>query len=133
VPGKLHAWHAPEQSALQQTPCAQKPEAHSAAVAHATPAPFFVHVPPMQEKSGAQSVGTAHVVAQASAPQMKGVHALTAPGTQAPLPSHFPVARSEPVVHVGDTQGVPARYMWQAPAPSQVPSSPQVAAPLSAH
>jgi hypothetical protein len=87
----------------------------------------------MQVKSAAQSAGTAHVVAQAFGPQMKGVHARTAPGTQAPAPSHFAVARSEAAVHVGAVQVVPARYLRQAPAPSQVPSSPQVEAPLSAH
>jgi hypothetical protein len=81
----------------------------------------------------AQSVATAQVVAQAFAPQMNGVHARTAPGTQTPAPSHFAVARSLPVVHIGAVQVVPARYLRHAPAPSQVPSRPQVSAPLSAH
>jgi hypothetical protein len=87
----------------------------------------------MQEKSGAQSAGTAQVVVHAFGPQMKGVHAFTAPATQTPAPSHFAVARSEPAVHIGGVQGVPAMYLRQAPAPSQVPSSPHVVAPLSAH
>jgi hypothetical protein len=59
---------------------------------------------------------------------MKGVHARTPPGTQTPAPSHFAVARSEPVVHMGGVQVVPARYLRQAPAPSQKPSVPQVEA-----
>ena len=60
----------PGQALSQQTPCSQKPVAHSAAPAHVAPPLFFLHVPPMQVKSCAQSVGTAHVVAQAFGPQM---------------------------------------------------------------
>ena len=133
VPARLHAWHVPPQALLQQTPSSQKPVLHSAALAHATPPPFFAHVPPMQEKSVAQSAATAQVVAQALGPQMNGVHALTAPATHAPAPSHFPVARAVPALHIGDVHDVPDGYLRHAPLPSQVPSSPQVAAPLSAH
>jgi hypothetical protein len=129
----LQAWQAPAQLLSQQTPCSQKPVAQSAALAHAAPPAFRLHVPPMQVKLVAQSAGTAHVVAHAFGPQMKGVQAFTAPGAQTPAPSHFAVARSEPVVHVGGEQLVPARYLRHAPAPSHVPSSPQVVAPLSAH
>jgi hypothetical protein len=133
VPARLHAWHGPGQALSQQRPCSQAPVAHSAALAHAAPPLFFMHVPPMQESFIAQSVATAHVVVQAVGPQMNGVHACTAPGTQTPAPSHFAVARSEAAVHVGGEQVVPDRYLRQAPAPSHVPSSPQVSEPLSAH
>lgn len=49
------------------------------------------------------------------------------------MPSQRAVPRSVPAVHVAAVQLVPAVYLRQTPAPSQKPSSPQVAAPLSAH
>jgi hypothetical protein len=40
---------------LQQTPCWQRPEAHSPPPVHAVPSTFFAHFPPMQMLGATQS------------------------------------------------------------------------------
>jgi hypothetical protein len=66
-------------------------------------------------------------------PHRKGAHDRSGPDRQVPAPSQRDEPRSVAVGQVGGAQMVPARYTRQAPTPSQVPSRPQVAAPLSAH
>jgi hypothetical protein len=57
-------WQVAVQAVAQQTPCAQKPELHSPAVAHVMPSGFFEQVPPLQTFGDTQSVLPVHVVLQ---------------------------------------------------------------------
>ena len=48
LPERAHDMQVPVQALLQQTPCWQKPEAHSAAVVQAVPGVFRVQTPELQ-------------------------------------------------------------------------------------
>jgi hypothetical protein len=76
------------QAVAQQTPWAQKPELHSAAVAQGAPRIFFEQVPPLQTLGETQSVSAVQdvlqillVVSQLYAPQL-----LLAAAEQVPVP-----------------------------------------------
>ena len=55
-PGSEHDWQAPAQAWSQQTPCAQKVEAHSLPVEHTAPCPFGPHEFPVQTLGARQFV-----------------------------------------------------------------------------
>jgi hypothetical protein len=80
-----------------------------------------------------QSLLDPHVVRHAFAPHTNGVQDDCVPGWQAPAPLHWGADVNVDPVHVAAPHVVPAAYSRQAPAPSHVPSVPQVAAPWSAH
>jgi hypothetical protein len=65
VPERLHAVQVPAQALLQQTPCAQKPEAHIAAAVHGWPMASLPQLVPVQEAGEVQSALVAQVVLQA--------------------------------------------------------------------
>jgi hypothetical protein len=66
----VHAWQVPVQALLQQTPSAQKPDAHCDAAAHALPFPSAgAQTPAVQLSPGMQSALVAHEVLQAPAAQ----------------------------------------------------------------
>jgi len=96
APGMLHALHVPWQALAQQTPCSQKPVAHSLAAPQATPLALSTQAPVVLQVAGAiqsvELVATAQIVLQVPA-------ALS----QANEPGQVPVV--EP---------------WHVPAPSQV-------------
>lgn len=50
-----HDLHVPVQALWQQTPCWQKPELHSLAVAHGSPSGCLVQAPPLQMYGATQS------------------------------------------------------------------------------
>ena len=56
LPVSPQDWQVPVQAVAQQTPWAQKPELHSAAVVQVTPSAFFEQVPPLQTLGDTQSV-----------------------------------------------------------------------------
>ena len=58
---------------------------------------------------------------------------IVAPGLQRPAPSHTCAPTTASPSQLPALHGVPAAYLRQPPAPSQVPSSPQVLAMLAAH
>jgi hypothetical protein len=133
-PDRLQARQPPVHDLLQQTPCWQKPVAHSLLPRQAAPADFFTQVPPMQTKSVPQSLDDVHADRQVPLPpQAKGSQARVAPARQTPLPSQRRLPLSVPAVQLVAAHTVLEGYLRQAPAPLQVPSLPQVAAPLSAH
>jgi hypothetical protein len=80
-----------------------------------------------------QSALLAQLVLQFVAPQMYGLHERSMPAGQVPLASQRPATRSAPFMHESIPHTVPTAYLRQAPAPSQKPSSPHVAAPESLH
>jgi hypothetical protein len=125
--------HVPVHAVLQQTPCAQKPLAHSAPSAQVAPGDLRPHEPlPLQTAGASQSASAAQLALQAEAPQRNGKHELAVGVTQAPAPSQV-----EPGVkvvlfagQVASPQGVPCANFWQAPA-AHIPFVPHVAAALA--
>lgn len=65
-PVREHDWQVPVQALAQQTPCAQKPELHSTAVAHVPPMGFLPQLMLLQLLGEVQSAVVAQVVRQAA-------------------------------------------------------------------
>jgi hypothetical protein len=76
LPDSAHDRQVPVQLELQQTPCWQRPDAHSVPPVHVTPSGFFVHWPALQMLGATQSASTEHVVRQLVPPalQLKAPH-----------------------------------------------------------
>jgi hypothetical protein len=93
APGNAHDLQVPWQALAQQTPCSQKPVAHSLAAPQVTPLALSTHAVPLQVAGEAQSVElvageqlvlqTPLVVSQANDPGQVPVVA----GAQVPAPS----------------------------------------------
>jgi hypothetical protein len=65
-PGSAHEVHAPLQALSQQTPCSQKPDAHSLAAEHEPPPPFLPHeLLPLQTLGLMQSPSPRHALKHA--------------------------------------------------------------------
>jgi hypothetical protein len=64
VPVSPHDRQVPVQLELQQTPCWQRPDAHSVPPAQVVPSGFFVHWPALQMLGAMQSLFVAQVVRQ---------------------------------------------------------------------
>jgi hypothetical protein len=133
VADSAHDWQVPAQAVLQQTPCAQKPETHSAPVAHARPLTLSPHDPFVQTAGEAQSASEVQVPLQTPVPHRNGKQDPVAGVTHAPAPSHVEVpvnwvlaAGQVDALHV-----VPLTYFWQFPAPSHLLLVPQLGAPWS--
>jgi hypothetical protein len=133
VPVRLHAWQVPPHAVAQQTPCAQNPVPHSGPDPHATPTPFLAQLPPMQVNGATQSASTVQVALQAFVPQAYGSHIEVVAAWQVPVPLQDRDDVSVDPVQLAVAQVVPAAYRRHAPAPSHVPSRPQVDAPWSVH
>jgi len=88
-PSSAHASHSPVHAALQQTPSAQKPSAHSAPREQLVAIGFFVAHFPFKQKPVfvAQSASAAQLVLQAAAPHAYGAQS-TRFVSQVPSPSH---------------------------------------------
>jgi len=136
APGSAHDLHVPVQLLAQQTPCSQKPESQSPAAEQVRPSGRLVQAPALQMVGATQSASAEQLVlhalvavSQTNAPG----HAVTVAATQVPVPLHDRGDDSMDPLQLGPAQAVPAEYLWQAPAPSQVLSVPQLGAPWSAH
>jgi hypothetical protein len=122
----------PVQAVAQQTPWAQVPELQSALAPQLAPMGFNPQLPDTQKLPVAQSVSPEQVVLHwPEEPQMKGAQDWLAGEAQVPLPSQRPAKVSAPPVQPALWQATPAGYFSQAPAPSQVPSVPQLDLPVS--
>ena len=87
VPESAHDRQVPVQLELQQTPCWQRPEAHSIPPPHAVPSGFFVHWPALQMLGAAQSALAVQVVRQVlPVPQLYAPHEIGAVVWQVPVP-----------------------------------------------
>ena len=134
VPARAHERQIPTQAVAQQTPCSQKPELHSAAAPQAALIGFLPQLPDRQVFGLVHSADVVHVVRHAApVPQVNGSHDDSDVVWQVPVPLHVRAGENVEPVHDAPTHTVPAAYRRQAPLPSQVPSVPQVEAPLSAH
>ena len=120
---------APAQATLQQTPSAQKPDAHSLAFVHTAPSGLGPQLPETHLTPAAQSASERHAGKHASLvpSQLNGAQTIWGPASQLPMPSQTSVPVTAAPWHVPGLQVVPAGYCRQLPCPSQVPSSPQVA------
>jgi hypothetical protein len=134
VPISAHERQVPLQAVAQQTPWAQNPESQSVPCVQAAPIGNRPQLPAVQVAGDTHCASPEQVVRQSPLPpQMNGAHGSDAPATQMPAPSHFDDSRRVDPVQLPVAHSVPCAYLWQAPAPSQVPSLPQVGAPSSAH
>lgn len=94
-----HALHAPVHAASQQKPSAQKPLAHSAPLAHVTPAGSW-HAPVTHVAGAEQSLSSAHMLLHVpSAAHVYGLHDFTTEPTHALWPSQAPCVVWTPFVH----------------------------------
>jgi hypothetical protein len=118
------------QATLQQTPSLQKPEAQSVPTVHTAPRGFGPQLPLTHFTPPEQSLSDAHAAKHllVLVSQSKGAHTVAGPGLQRPTPSQTFTLPTEAPSHVPALQTVPAACLRQAPAPLQVPSSPQVEA-----
>ncbi len=133
-PTRLHATHAPLHATLQHTPSVQKPDAHSWFFAQTAPFRFGPQLPATHFVP-AQSESDAHVATQAFllASHPYGAHSVSGATLQRPLPSHTLPPLTVAPEQVPARHTVPAACCRQAPAPLQVPSSPQVDASVFGH
>lgn len=107
---RAHDWQVPLQALLQQTPCWQKPEAHSAAVEQLVPGVFRAQAPAMHTSGATQSASAVHVVLQAVPPLAQVKFPGQAPavtGRQVPAPSHVWAGASVEPLQLGATHCVP--------------------------
>jgi hypothetical protein len=93
------------------------------------PITFLLQMVPLQTNPLAQSALVAHFVRQLAPPQTYGRQLCRLPAPQMFDPLHLPASVAVPAVHEFVPQTVPATYVRQPPAPSHVPSRPQVTAP----
>ena len=112
VPGDVataHDWHVPAHAVRQQTPCAQKPLAHSLPSAHVAPGDLRPHEPLLHTEGETQSASAVHVPLQAEAPHLYGAQEDAAGVTQAPAPSQVRprVSVVAPAGHEAGAQLVP--------------------------
>jgi hypothetical protein len=134
LPASAHDRQVPVQAVPQQTPCWQKPLAHSPGVVQSTPVTFLPQIVPLQTFPAVQSALVAHAARQVPvvALHIYEPHGCCVPGVHTPAPSQRPARVAVAVEQLGGTQVVPFAYGWQAPAPSHEPLVPQVE-PWSAH
>jgi hypothetical protein len=118
--------HGPVQAMLQQTPSAQKPEAHCDPALQMAPSGFgpqlpFTHFEPTQSPSEEQVARQAPVASQLNGAQMTVGPAVQVPSPSQTRPPFIAAPSQDPRWQV-----VPRTKLRQAPAPSHVPSRPQV-------
>jgi hypothetical protein len=133
VPASAHDLHVAVQAVAQQTPCAQMPLVQSVFAVQAVPLGRFVQTPFAQMFGETQSAVTVHDVLHAPVPHAYGSHIDVVAAWQVPAPLQARADVSVDPVQLAATHVVPPAYSRQPPAPSQVPSVPQPAAPASVH
>jgi len=134
VPARPHDRQMPTHAVAQHTPCSQKPESHSAAAPQVALIGFLPQLPLMHVFGLVQSALLPQVVRQAPpVPHTYGLQVDSDVVWQVPVPLQVRAGENVDPVQLAATHMVPAAYRRQPPAPSQVPSVPQVEARLSAH
>ena len=129
----MHERQVPAQAVAQHTPCWQNVDAHSDPAPQAVPDGLRPQAPLVQTFPGAQSASLVHVDLQAVAPQAKAPHGVDAAGRQVPIPSQVRAGVAAPMLQAADAHVVPLAILRQAPAPSQLPSLPQVETATEGH
>jgi hypothetical protein len=110
LPLSAHDMQVPVQAELQQTPCAQNPEAHALARVQAAPGGSLpqLMVVVLQVLGETQSVFEAQVVLQAPVPHSNGSHMAVVAARQVPAPSQVRPDVSVEPVQDAEPQAVPA-------------------------
>jgi hypothetical protein len=133
-PTSPQVWQVPPQALLQQTPSTQKPLAQSPAVLHATPfCSCGTHRPAAQWLPAVQSLFEPQLVAHAAVAHMNAPQELVPGVWQTPRPLQVLAGWYVEPVHEEPMHVVPITCRRQAPAPSHMPSRPQVDASSAAH
>jgi hypothetical protein len=100
--------HVPVQETLQQTPCWQKPDAHSAFAVQSTPFSRLPHIVPLQTLTPLQLALVVQEVRHAPfVPHTYGSQGCCVPATHAPVPLHRPASVATAPAQVGMLQTVP--------------------------
>jgi hypothetical protein len=108
VAARPHDRQIPVQALAQQTPCWQKPLAHSPGVVQSVPSTFLPQIVPLQTLPAVQSALVAHAAPQAPlVPHMYGAQVCCVPGLHVPTPSQRPASVAVAVEQLGATQTVP--------------------------
>src|SRR6185312_482809 len=138
LPATLQDWQIEQAVALQQTPSTQLlPVRQSVVAAQGCPSRFLLphRLVVRSQMSGLwQSASDEQAALQAVLPlQTYGSHLMVVAGWQVPMPSQVrPEVRMTLFVgQEGGAHEVPPAYSRQAPLPSQNPSVPQLAFPMS--
>jgi hypothetical protein len=126
----LQLTQAPRQPTLQQKPSVQKPDAQSPSFAQTAPRGLSPQLPLTQVTPLTQSRSERQVTTQAfvAGSQPYGAQIVAGPALQRPPPSQTLIPLTAAFSHAPPLHTVPATCLRQAPAPSQVPSRPQVVA-----
>src|SRR5262245_17879890 len=115
VPDRAQERQVPVQLELQQTPCWQRPDAHSVPPVQAVPSGFFVHWPALQMLGETQSLSAVQVVRQVPAgPQLKAPQETCVAAWQVPVPLQVRSGVYVAALQVAPAQTVPLRYWRQA-------------------
>ena len=138
LPVTLHDWQVPQELEAQQTPSTQLSLVKQSLVAvQDWPSRFLLPhrlVIGSQMSGDRQSASEAQADLQAVVPlHRNGAQLIVVAAWQVPLPSQVrpEVSVEPPLGQEGARQEVPPAYFRQAPLPSQKPSVPQEAEPLS--
>jgi hypothetical protein len=131
LPTSAHEVHVPVQLDVQQTPCWHCPEAHSTPVVHTVPGVFLAHWPMMQTLGATQSASAVQDPRQVPfVPHWYGSQGTAVDAAwHVPVPLHVCGGVYEACEQLPPTQVVPLAYSRQPPAPSHIPSVPQLGAP----
>jgi hypothetical protein len=135
VPDNAHDAQVPAHVVEQQTPCSQKPCAHSVPAAHGWPSANLPQLLFTQRFDVTQSALVLHVVLQAFVvtSQRNGSQSELVTVRQTPAPSQVRGGVSVDPLHVAAAHCVPAAQRRHAPAPLHSPSVPHTAADVNAH
>ena len=126
-----HERHMLPQAVAQQTPCAQKVEAHSLPSEQKAPVAFLPQEFVSQVLGATQSALLWHDEKQRPPLHAKGAHGSDGGATHWPAPSHVEGPVYTFAAHRSGAHSVPALYVWHPPSPSHRPFVEQTAAPLS--
>jgi hypothetical protein len=105
--GRSHVLQASVQAELQQTPCAQNPDAHSLPALHSAPGGFFPHEPLTQRLGGTQSLSLVQPLKQALPLQVYGLHVRAVGGVQRPAGSQVAASVKRSCAQLGGPHLVP--------------------------
>jgi hypothetical protein len=126
VPGSAHDRHALVHAVAQHTPCAQFPEMHSPRSEQNAPLGFLPHELLVQTLPAEQFASAVQPPKHCAPLQANGTHEMVTGATHAPVALQVDSGVNTLLSQRAAAQTVPGRCRRQPPAPSQVPSVPQV-------
>jgi hypothetical protein len=109
LPASAHDMQVPVQALVQQTPCWQRPEAHSEALEHGLPGVLSAQAPELQTLGETQSASAEHEALQVVAVlqvRLPG-QAAAVTGLQVPAPSQVCAGVSVETLHTAAAHCVP--------------------------